>query len=79
MYLLAITWLNISQRVGPSTEPLLTERPISFRFETFITTNTQCVFSVMDSQQNKLILYELSFIFAIKDNQEGPPLSSGHG
>src|SRR5262245_15509286 len=51
---------NIRHRAIPSTMPPRTPNPMMPRIDWSITTRTQCVLSVADSQRNKSPLHKLS-------------------
>src|SRR5437016_14121651 len=53
--------------------PLWTPNPITRRVHWSITTRTQCVLNVADSQRNKSQLHKLSFVWPRNVSQHGPP------
>jgi hypothetical protein len=62
-----------AQSTTPSTVPAPTPKPMIRRVYGSITTRTQRVRNVADSQRNRSILQRLSFVWPRKVRQEGPP------
>jgi hypothetical protein len=69
---LPIARSNIRHSASRSTTPWCTQKPMIRRVNWSITTRTQCVFKVADSQRNRSQLHKLSFVWPRKLSQDGP-------